>query len=526
MTSPRSERWLRARRLYESGSLSAAAAHCRALLLDQADDPLANWMLSAIHLRTGEPRKASQYAIAAYHQADRLAISDLLNVGMSLIESGEIRLARNLMLGINREDTARKRGFWGAARMLGLLELPEPAMQLLDAIDDPALQNPSVSHLRGSLLSVLGRPAEAAIAYEDAIRQMPQYAHAHLSLSQLHLAQGRNARIDRLRGLLRTPMPSPDHFAMLQYGLFNELDAEDDTSGAWEALMSGASVRRQMFPHDRRLESRIFDRIIEATTSESKHSSAPCQETLSAAPRPIFIVGMPRTGTTVMERILGNHPDIRACGELTAFVQQHQWVADRTWDGMFDERAASEQSQLDFDLLGTRYRHATSWRALDKAFFTDKAPGNFMSVGLILKALPDARIIHLRRGAMDACFSNLKVLFAPSAYAYSYDQADLAAHRYNYDRLMRHWDTVFPGRIVTIDYEDLVADPERYVREFLSGCGLDYRQGMTDLTTNSRSVSTQSRNQVREPIHQRNVGGWQRYADRLEPLRNRLADAR
>jgi hypothetical protein len=239
-------------------------------------------------------------------------------------------------------------------------------------------------------------------------------------------------------------------------------------------------------------------------------------------PTPIFIVGMPRTGTTLLERILGNHPEVSTCGELTALVQQHHWVADRVWAGMFDERAAMEQPRLDTDLLGRRYLDAVSWRTEGRRFFSDKTPGNLMAIALILKAMPHARIIHLRRDPIDACFSNLKVLFAPDVYPYSYDFHGLASHHRNYTRLMNHWHGLFPGRILDVGYEDLVRNSEQQATRILEYCGLEERDGITELTANNASVSTESRSQVREPIHQRNVGGWRRYASHLAPLEQLL----
>lgn len=516
MTKPSSsDMWQATRRQLAEGNFAAAAANCNAILRTRPGDALANWALATIAIETGRPRLAAKYATAAGEGAVGLPPTDLLQVTWTLIVAGEGELARDLLLAIDPGNPAHQACLWGAARQLGLLEFHSDALRLLEAITDPALQNVNVSTLRGHLLSVVGRAAEAADCFEEAIRQSSQSALAHLMLSRLGHAQGRTGRIDRVRRLLQAPPENLDHRAMLQYALFGELDAEGDTDAAWPALMAGADSRNRLLPYDATGENRLFDRMISATDETFLSEN---QAPAGSDATPIFIVGLPRTGTTLLERILGNHPDVQTCGELTAFVQQHHWVACRVWNGMFDEQAAADQRQIDAALLGRRYLGATKWRTNGKRYFTDKTPGNFMAVALILKAMPNARIIHLHRDPIDACFSNLKVLFGPDVYPYSYSLAGLANHHRNYSRLMRHWDRLFPGRILDLAYEDLVVESERQAERVLAFCGLGGHVGITDIAANQTSVSTESRSQVREGIHQRNVGGWRRYAGQLAPL--------
>lgn len=494
-----------------------------AILASDPGNPLAKWMLATIEIEAGKPRLAAQYAMSASSNISGLGIPDLLRITWALIVSGQGERASQLLLAIDPEDPANKPGLWGAARQLGLLELHTPALRLLDAIIDPRMRNVSVTTLRGHLLSVLGRREDAADSFEESIHTAPASPLAHLMLSRLNLPTGRAQRVNRLRRMLRNPPGDLDHFAMLQYALFNELDALDDTRQAWSALMAGADARNRLLPYDADQETRLFDQMIEAITADFLSTGTVPLRPSQRAATPIFIVGMPRTGTTMLERILGNHPDVQSCGELTAFVQQHQWVADRVWAGMFDERAAIEQPHIDAALLGERYLNATAWRTRGKHFFSDKTPGNFMAVALILKAIPHARIIHLHRNPVDTCFSNLKVLFAPDVYPYSSSLSGLASHYRNYARLMRHWNEIFPDKILNLAYEDLVSDSEHHAERILAYCGLNPCDNITDLTTNRNSVSTESRSQVREAIHHRNIGGWLRYAQFLAPLERLLA---
>ena len=220
--------------------------------------------------------------------------------------------------------------------------------------------------------------------------------------------------------------------------------------------MAGAQARRSVTEHDAAQETAAYDALIAATPAGFLDACADVPRDAT----PIFVVGMPRTGTTLLERILGNHPQIKTCGELNDFRQQMQWVNNRRLTLTLDEDIGEYVARLDPTLLGGRYLAKTAWRAEGSAFYVDKHPMNFQWCGAILKALPHAKIIHLRRHPLDSCFSNLKELFAHKYYPYSYALDELATHYRNYARLMRHWHAIAPGRILDVRYEDLVSQPD------------------------------------------------------------------
>src|SRR3990167_6856077 len=239
------------------------------------------------------------------------------------------------------------------------------------------------------------------------------------------------------------------------------------------------------------------------------------------APTPIFIVGMPRTGTTLLERILGRHPDVENAGELDDFPLQLRWCANRFSRSFLDAGVLAAAPSESPAVLGDRYLDHASWRARGKAFFTDKMPPNFLHVGLIARALPRARILHMTRHPMDTCFSNLKELFT-EAYPYSYDLGELAAHYGRYRRLMSHWHDQFPGRVLDVSYEGLVADPVAASQRVFAHCGLQWLPECVEIETGGGRVTTASSVQVREPIHRRAVDGWRRYETQLRPLKEML----
>jgi hypothetical protein len=281
------------------------------------------------------------------------------------------------------------------------------------------------------------------------------YGHAHWSAAQFGRKDGGLSRIERMRAALQEDGLSNEDITYLHFGLFKELDTLDDTDAAWDALVSGARARRSVTNHDASRETAAFDALIAATP-------ASYLEQVADVPRdatPIFVVGMPRTGTTLLERILGNHPQIETCGELNDFRQQMQWANNRRTSLTLDVDVGPFVAGLDANVLGKRYLAKTKWLTRGKAFYSDKHPLNMLWCGPILKALPHAKIIHLRRNPMDSCFSNLKELFAPEYYPYSYALDELAAHYRNYNRLMQHWHAIAPGRILDVRYEDLVMHP-------------------------------------------------------------------
>jgi len=228
-----------------------------------------------------------------------------------------------------------------------------------------------------------------------------------------------------------------------------------------------------------------------------------------------------RRGTTVLDRILGNHSQVVSAGELGDFAQQLRYAADVPGRTLIDHAILDRWSRIDFALVGRRYLEQTRWRAAGTARYVDKLPANFMIAGLIAKALPQAVILHMVRDPMDVCFSNFRALFG-DAYGYSYDLDALAAHHRLYARLMRHWHEVVPGRILDVDYQRLAADPEGEARRILDFCRLRYEPGCGDLSRNATPSATLSSAQVREPIHLRGIGAWRMYQRQLQPLAARL----
>jgi hypothetical protein len=238
----------------------------------------------------------------------------------------------------------------------------------------------------------------------------------------------------------------------------------------------------------------------------------------------IFIVGMPRTGTTLVEQILCRHSDVQSAGELLGFGQVLAAAAQNTLAASGGASLVEASLEMDFSALGRDYMQGARQAAPDSRFFIDKLPVNYLYCGIIRKALPKAKIIHLVRDPMDSCYAIYKTLFN-QAYYFSYDLDELADYYIAYHRLMEHWRQAMPGAILDLRYEELVQDPDTQIRRLIEGCGLEWQAAVLDPSSNKGPIMTASAAQVREPIHARSVQRWRDYEAGLAHLKARLQAA-
>jgi len=241
---------------------------------------------------------------------------------------------------------------------------------------------------------------------------------------------------------------------------------------------------------------------------------------------PIFIVGLPRSGSTLIEQILASHSKVEGTHELADVPRMVVELQGRDWQ-LENPRYPGVLAQMgpeDFRRLGEKYLRDTRSYRSGKAHFIDKMPNNFRHVGLIHLMLPNARIIDARREPLACCFGNLKQLFA-HGQEFAYSVADIARYYRTYLELMRHWDAVLPGRVLRVQYEDVVADLEGNVRRILDYCGLGFEPACVEFYRTERSVRTASSEQVRQPIYREALDQWRHYEPWLGPLREALGDA-
>ncbi len=308
--------------------------------------------------------------------------------------------------------------------------------------------------------------------------------------------------------------------AQFEYARFRTLDKLQRHEEAWPSLERSNALMHQLNPYDTKAETEIIHALIETPGLTDLGKAA---KPNFDGPVPIFIVGMPRSGTTLLDRMLSAHSRVASAGELIEFWRQLHWVADeKPAKTESFRRIIGRHADMDFHEVGSRYLEQSQWRAGDCDFYIDKLPANIQMVAFIRRALPHAPILHMKREPMDVCFSNLKAFFGNGTSSHSYDMQALLHYYRGYARLVDHWHERIPGAMLDIPYASLVGDTQETMRKVLAHCGLDAEDACLHPERNDAPVATPSSAQVRAPIHTRSIGEWKHYATHLEPLRKAL----
>jgi len=268
----------------------------------------------------------------------------------------------------------------------------------------------------------------------------------------------------------------------------------------------------------------LIDKIIEVCDAAWLAAGPAQVPTDVTGKTPVFIVGLPRTGTTLTERILASHSQVKSLGETEFLQMVLRQVSGVPGVGGMTPAVVEAAAQQDIGLVANGYLNAVHYRLSDAPFFVEKLPFNFLYLGFIAKAWPDARLVHLRRNPMDACFAMYKQVFT-WAYKFSYSLETLGAYYVAHDRLARHWRSLLGERLVELEYESLVNDQEGRTRWLLERMGLDFEPACLEFDRNETASATASSVQVREKVHTRSVQRWRHFERHLQPLRRILEDA-
>lgn len=517
--SDRVERsWNRALQYLQAGQGAPARAVLESLLVRQPDYTAAWLLLGGIAWRHDQVRESIKLALSAL---DSGPVTTELVCGVldALLQVGESRAAHALFehpLLRAAQDPNTLLRLSGQAQRSGEHAL---ALELLERAGRSGSSGPDFQVHLGIQQAVNGSLAEAEKSLEASAHANPAFGRGMLLLSRLGKQTPEHNHLDLIRQGLQQVAKGGEEHAALEFAHYKELEDLGRYDDAWRALMAGNAIMHASLRHDAVREAKLLDRLIAETSGWEPEHGAEAED--DEGPQPIFVLGMPRSGTTVLDRILDNHSEVRSVGELPDFERQLRWGVDHCTPSVPDEVALDRLNAVDYRELGQRYLANTRWRADGRRFFVDKLPANWPLTGLILRALPRARVLHLVREPIDVCFSNFRALFGNS-YPYSYDLAALASHYHAYLRVMRHWHARFPGRILDVGYRDLVADPEPAARRVFDFCRLSFEPGCVDLGRGG-VVATLSMAQAREPIHQRSHGLWQPYAAQLQGLQAALA---
>lgn len=366
-----------------------------------------------------------------------------------------------------------------------------------------------------------GNLAVAEAHFDACIARRPTYWPAYGLRSRLRRQTRDDNHVEALRALLAGHADDHDAQVHLHSALAKECEDLGDYAAAFEHMRLGKAASRTRVNYRAEQDRAMVDALIAAFPTTIATDGG------YGSDEPIFVVGMPRSGTTLVERILSSHPDVHSAGELTLFGTQLCRLAPAGAPARLCPELIAQSHRYDWHQLGLRYVDATRPQTALKPRFIDKLPHNFLNLGLIAKALPKAKIICLRRHPLDTCLSNFREAFAENSafHGYSFDLLDIGRFYIQFDRLMAHWDAVLPGRILQVDYETLVAEQESTTRQLLAHCELEWHDACLDFQNNPSPVATASTAQVREGMHRHAVGRWEKFRPWLGPLEELLQEA-
>jgi tetratricopeptide (TPR) repeat protein len=521
--------------MFLDGDLDAAEPLVRAHLLAHGDEVEGMRLLA----RIGMARKVfddAEILLAAVLQRAPDYVPARAEYAEVLIELHRHAEARRELDRLVELDGANRMYYQGlyAATTVGLGEHARAVVLYRDLLaqapTDPDLHL-SIAHA----LKTLGRREEAIDAYRQAAACRPAFGDAYWSLANLKTYRFTEQELTRLEALQDQPgIPSQDRYH-LDFALGKALEDRGDYAESFRCYARGNAAKRA--------ESRYRPEIIENNTrrqieictaeffAERRGWGAPARD-------PLFVVGLPRSGSTLLEQILASHSQVEGTQEL-ANVQQIVAALrgrDTNTDTSRYPRILTELSAEDCRQRGEQYlagaqvyrtaaRDGASTGALNQfPFFIDKMPNNFRHLGLIHLMLPNARIIDARREPVACCFSNFKQLFA-KGQEFTYSLEDIARYYRTYLELMRHWDAVLPGKILRVQHEAVVEDLEGNVRRILDFCELDFEPACIEFHKTVRSVRTASSEQVRQPLYRDGLDQWKHFEAWLEPLKAALGDA-
>ncbi len=442
---------------------------------------------------------------------------DVLKARVALLRQDQEAARRHAMsaagLGTDDPDIANQLGV-----VLSRTGHHEAAVAPLRIASDKAPDNADHRYNFAVALQFAGELSEAEQQFRELVGQDPSHARGWLALAQL----AKRPDADWLAPLERQFEATSDAETRLLFG--HALARIEETRGNWDAsfdwLEKAKQAKRAQVGHDRAFAAKLADAAIASIETQ------PIPAVRAGDERPIFIVGMPRSGTTLVERILTSHSQVTSVGELSDFAIVLKKFVDTPGPMVLDAgvlQAAAECSDL--TPVGDTYRARAEALAGEAGHYIDKMPFNSFFVPAILRALPGARVICLRRSPHDLLMANYRQLFATgfSYYSYSYDLEDTAHFIAGFERMASAYEAILPpDRFIAIRYEDVVADQRGKTEQLLEFCGLDWEEACMDFERNNQPVATASSVQVRSPIYSSSIGQWLHYGRFRERIENSL----
>jgi tetratricopeptide (TPR) repeat protein len=503
--------------LLVAGKVSDSAKLAQALVARHPTNPHAWHLLSSVCLRV----KQHPQAIACAERACALAPIDptfLLQQGQCLIAAGRRREAlrvadRVIAVPLHRAD-------WNDAlgTLLTYCEEPARALPFFTRAVALAPRNSNFLYNLATAQRMNGDLAAAETSLNRVISIRPSDIQAHYTRADLRTQTAETNHIDEMVRLLQAGTRAPLEEITLCFAIAKELEDLRRYESSFEYLKRGSDLQRRRIRYNVADDVAVIDQVIQLYNGAAMDASRGFE-----TDECVFVIGLPRSGTTLVERILASHSNVQAAGELQAFPLETT-RAVRLQAGELAGHTDIFRRALDVDAaaLGHAYIDATRPQTGKAAHFVDKLPMNYLYAGLIHRALPRAKIVALARDPMDSCYAMYKTLFV-GAYAFSYDLSELGQYYTAWHRLMRHWREVLADNLLIVQYEDLVAHQEEISRRILAHCGLEWQSACLTFQDQKSAVTTASAAQVRQPMYSSSVGKWRFVERELRPLADELS---
>jgi len=367
---------------------------------------------------------------------------------------------------------------------------------------------------KGHVLKTVGKQSEAIEAFRECITAHPGFGEAYWSLANLKTFEFLPAEVDIMERFVAEKTLGDEPRVNFLLSLGKHFENEKDYDRAFEYFREGNELRRghEVYDpvHTEMIHERIISTFSEAFIQARKNYGDP-------DPSPILIVGLPRSGSTLIEQILASHSDVEGTMELPDLSRIIRTLDKKRNDNVTYPDSLTDLNRDDFRVLGSRYLESTQRYRTDKAYFIDKMPNNFPSIGLLHLILPNAKVIDARRHPLDSCLGSYKQLFF-KGQSFTYDPFELGQYYLQYRRIMDHWHKVLPGKVLDVHYEEVIADQEGQTRRILEYCGLPFEQQCLRFYETERAINTASSEQVRQPIYNKAVNFWRHYEHHLGEL--------
>jgi tetratricopeptide (TPR) repeat protein len=373
----------------------------------------------------------------------------------------------------------------------------------------------------GHVLKAVGDYEGSVAAYDACSRQAPDFGETYWSLANLKTYRFDDATIAEMEK--RTASGNVQSDVNFLFALAKAYEDRGDYDRAWDAYRRGNEKQRSEVAYDPVQTEVMNDRLIQVY---DENLMSALRDGGNADTAPIFILGLPRSGSTLLEQILASHSQVEGTAELPYIGRLATSLNRNRSTGVNYPEAMRELAPANLSALGAEYLAlARMHRRSGAPRFIDKMPNNFPNAAFIAAILPNAKIVDARRHPLDACLSNYRQLFA-KGQAFTYDLTEIGEYYLQYQRMMDHWERIMPGRVLTMQYEEVVADFEAQVRRLLDFCGLPFEDACLRFYESERPVRTPSAEQVRQPIYDRSVGHWRHYEEHLGELIDVIAPIR